>query len=63
MVGHAERSTGRYPESVGSGSTIIGKGKRLKKIGDHYQKKGKSTSGRKDGVSLFQIIELNISQF
>lgn len=31
MVGHAERSTGRYPESVGSGSTIIGKGRRLKK--------------------------------
>lgn len=31
MVGHAERSTGRYPESVGSGSTIIGKGRRFKK--------------------------------
>jgi len=41
MVGHAERSTGRYPESVGSGSTIIGKGRRFKKKipGDHYQKK------------------------
>jgi hypothetical protein len=31
MVGHAERSTGRYPENVGSGSTIIGKGRRFKK--------------------------------
>ena len=64
MVGHAERSTGRYPESVGSGSTIIGKGRRLKKKipGDHYQKKGKSTAGRKDGASLFQTIELNISK-
>jgi hypothetical protein len=30
MVGHAERSMGRYPESVGSGSTIIGKGRCLK---------------------------------
>lgn len=65
MVGHAERSTGRYPESVGSGSTIIGKGRRFKK---KYQettqkKKGKSTAGRKDGASLFQTIELNISQF
>ena len=63
MVGHAERSTGRYPESVGSGSTIIGKGRRLKK---KYQetttKKGKSTAGRKDGASLFQTIELNISK-
>lgn len=64
MVGHAERSTGRYPESVGSGSTIIGKGRRLKK---KYQetttkKKGKSTAGRKDEASLFQTIELNISK-
>jgi hypothetical protein len=27
------------------------------------KKKGKSTAGRKDGASLFQTIELNISQF